>query len=115
MQDGIRDTLEFGWFMPAGAVSQGGRVPILTQEANGTMPVVQEHFDSVWVPDHFYAFTEPDDDWMECWTLLTWLAARYPKLKVGPIVLGVGYRNPALLAKMAATLQTLTEGRFIMG
>src|SRR5439155_8575806 len=52
---------------------------------------------------------------MECWTMQIWLAARFPPLRVGAIVHGVGYRNPALLAKMAATLQALSEGRFIMG
>jgi alkanesulfonate monooxygenase SsuD/methylene tetrahydromethanopterin reductase-like flavin-dependent oxidoreductase (luciferase family) len=51
----------------------------------------------------------------ECWTQLVWLAARYPQLQVGTIVLANSFRNPALLAKMAATLQTLSEGRLILG
>jgi alkanesulfonate monooxygenase SsuD/methylene tetrahydromethanopterin reductase-like flavin-dependent oxidoreductase (luciferase family) len=107
--------LEFGWFLPGGGVPEKDRLPLLSLEASGMLPVVAEHFDSIWVPDHFYGFAEPTDAWMECWTALTWLAARYPWVRVGPIVLGVGYRNPALLAKMAATLQTLSGGRFVMG
>ncbi len=107
--------VQFGWFMPAGAVLEQREVPILLAEEPYILPLVAEHFDSIWVPDHFYAFTDPADAWLEAWTTITWLAARFPRLKVGPIVLGVGYRNPALLAKMAATLQVLSGGRFIMG
>jgi alkanesulfonate monooxygenase SsuD/methylene tetrahydromethanopterin reductase-like flavin-dependent oxidoreductase (luciferase family) len=108
-------TIEFGWFMLAGAAPGKEKVPIMVEESRAVLPVVAEHFDSIWVPDHFYAFSDPADASIECWTALTWLAARYPGLKVGPIVLGVGYRNPALLAKMASTLQGLSEGRFVMG
>src|SRR5689334_11061887 len=108
-------TIEFGWFMLGGAVPGDEGVPLLLAEEPDVLPLVAEHFDSIWVPDHFYAFDDPAHAWIECWTALTWLAARYPHVRVGPIVLGVGYRNPALLAKMAATLQTLSRGRFIMG
>jgi alkanesulfonate monooxygenase SsuD/methylene tetrahydromethanopterin reductase-like flavin-dependent oxidoreductase (luciferase family) len=109
------ETIEFGWFQPARGVPGADETPEVLQQATEILPAVAEHFDSVWVPDHFFAFEDPAATWMECWTLLTWLATRYPRLRVGPIVLGVGYRHPALLAKMAATLQTLSAGRFIMG
>ena len=46
---------------------------------------------------------------------MTWLAAKFPTVKLCHHVLGQGYRNPALTAKMAATLQTLSGGRFILG
>jgi hypothetical protein len=104
-------SIQFGWFVPAGGVPGRNHTPIVMQGADEILPLVAEHFDSLWVPDHFYAFDDPSDAWMECWTLLVWLAARYPRVKIGPIVLGVGYRNPALLAKMAATLQVLSGGR----
>jgi len=113
-RDAVR-RLEFGWFMLAGAVPGKEQVPIMVEETPEVLSAVDEHFDSIWVPDHFYAFDDPANALIECWTALTWLAARYPKVKVGPIVLGVGYRNPALLAKMASTLQVLSAGRFVMG
>lgn len=69
-------------------------------------------FTSLWVSDHLQF---GDDPLLEGWTLLTYLAARYPRFKVGHLVLGQGYRNPALLAKMGATLQVLSSGRFILG
>jgi alkanesulfonate monooxygenase SsuD/methylene tetrahydromethanopterin reductase-like flavin-dependent oxidoreductase (luciferase family) len=52
---------------------------------------------------------------IECWTTLTFLAARYPQLRWGTIVLCQSYRNPALLAKMVANLCALLPGRVIFG
>ena len=69
-------------------------------------------FTTLWVSDHFQFGDAPV---LEGWTRLTYLAALFPHLKVGHLVLGQGYRNPALLAKMGATLQVLTGGRFILG
>jgi hypothetical protein len=115
MQEDHARTLQFGWFMIAMGVPGREQVPLVVEEEPEVLPVVARYFDSIWVQDHFFAFRDRSDAWMECWTTLTWLAARYPTLKVGPIVMGVGYRNPALLAKMASTLQVLSEGRFIMG
>lgn len=115
MQQDAVSTIKFGWFMSAEGVPGQEKVPLVMAEERQVLAVVAEHFDSIWVQDHFYAFRSPADAWLECWTTITWLAARYPTLHVGPIVLGVGYRNPALLAKMAATLQVLSEGRLIMG
>jgi len=69
-------------------------------------------FTTLWVSDHFQF---GDASVLEGWTRLTYLAALFPHLKVGHLVLGQGYRNPALLAKMGATLQHLSGGRFILG
>jgi len=56
-----------------------------------------------------------DSDILEGFTALTYMAALYPQLKFGHTVLCQSFRNPALLAKMGATLQFLSEGRFILG
>ena len=69
-------------------------------------------FTTLWVNDHMQFGDAPV---MESWTRLTYLAALFPHLRVAHVVLGQGYRNPALLAKMGATLQYLTGGRFILG
>jgi alkanesulfonate monooxygenase SsuD/methylene tetrahydromethanopterin reductase-like flavin-dependent oxidoreductase (luciferase family) len=52
---------------------------------------------------------------LECWTQLTWLAARYPRQQLGGIVMCNSFRHPPLVAKMAATLQELSEGRCVLG
>lgn len=51
----------------------------------------------------------------ELWTLLAWIAARTSTIKVASRVLGVPYRNPAVVAKMAASLQALSGGLLILG
>ena len=60
--------------------------------------------DSLWVSDHFMT---AERFRLECWTLLTWVAARHPGLSIGPIVAAQSYRQPALFAKMLASLDAL--------
>ena len=64
-------------------------------------------FDSLWVVDHFLYKLENDDPpkgaW-ECWSMLSALAACTKNVELGTLVLGMGFRNPALLAKMADTV-----------
>lgn len=73
--------------------------------------------DSVWVADHLlYRFPdEPDSGPYEAWTTLTALAASTSRVQVGTLVLAMPFRNPAVLAKMAATLQEVSAGRLILG
>jgi alkanesulfonate monooxygenase SsuD/methylene tetrahydromethanopterin reductase-like flavin-dependent oxidoreductase (luciferase family) len=68
-------------------------------------------FDFVSTNDHPMGSTPTH----EVWTLLAWVAARTSTIKVAPRVLGVPYRNPAVVAKMAASLQALSGGRLILG
>jgi alkanesulfonate monooxygenase SsuD/methylene tetrahydromethanopterin reductase-like flavin-dependent oxidoreductase (luciferase family) len=51
----------------------------------------------------------------EVWTMLTWVAARTSRIRIATRVLGVPYRPPAMVAKMAETLQRLSAGRLILG
>ncbi len=76
------------------------------------LAVAAPAFESLWVSDHF--MTE-DRFRLECWTQLTWIAARFAQPLIGTIVLANSYRHPPLLAKMAASLQHLSGGRLILG
>jgi alkanesulfonate monooxygenase SsuD/methylene tetrahydromethanopterin reductase-like flavin-dependent oxidoreductase (luciferase family) len=69
-------------------------------------------FTSAFVSDHLM---KDDDPTVEAWTTLTWFAAEFPSYTFGNLVLSQSYRNPALLAKMAATFQYLSGGRLILG
>jgi alkanesulfonate monooxygenase SsuD/methylene tetrahydromethanopterin reductase-like flavin-dependent oxidoreductase (luciferase family) len=69
-------------------------------------------FASAWVSDHLMKDEHP---MVEGWTTIAYLAAQAPSYLFGNQVLSQSYRNPALLAKMASTLQYLTGGRLILG
>ncbi|MFW6174929.1 MAG: TIGR03560 family F420-dependent LLM class oxidoreductase [Chloroflexota bacterium] len=68
---------------------------------------------SLWAPDHFILGHEGGEH--EVWTLLSALAARTSRIRLGALVLGNTHRNPALVAKMAATLDYLSGGRLDLG
>jgi F420-dependent oxidoreductase-like protein len=72
-------------------------------------------YDSAWVYDHFYALGNKAQPCLEAWTTLSALAAVTHRLKLGPMVTCVNYRQPALLAKMAATVDVLSKGRLVLG
>jgi alkanesulfonate monooxygenase SsuD/methylene tetrahydromethanopterin reductase-like flavin-dependent oxidoreductase (luciferase family) len=106
---------KFGWISPVIGPPESDYVPLVMYQQERIFPTTLQHFDSVWVCDHFYGFQRRTDPFLEGWTTLTWLAASFPNVLLGHHVLGHGYRNPALTAKMAATLQVLSGGRFILG
>jgi len=75
-------------------------------------------FDSFFVMDHFQQIANigpPEHPMFEAYTLLGALAARTSRVKLGALVTGVTYRNPALLAKIVTTLDVLSRGRAILG
>ena len=94
----------------------GGAVPY---------PVVREMakgaeaggLDSVWVYDHLlYRFgDDPTTGLYESWTILSAIAEATARVELGTIVICTAFRNPAVLAKMAATLDAVSDGRLILG
>jgi F420-dependent oxidoreductase-like protein len=73
-------------------------------------------YHSLWLYDHFYHFPYPDNvTILEPWTLMSVLAGATAKIRLGTLVFCNAYRPPALLAKMAATLDVLSGGRLEFG
>lgn len=72
-------------------------------------------FDSIFFVDHMWSRGMPDMDHLEAWTLMTATAACTARLRIGSLVLCNSFRNPALLAKMASSLDVLSDGRLILG
>jgi F420-dependent oxidoreductase-like protein len=73
-------------------------------------------FDSAWVFDHFHTTPEPRDTiTFEAFTTLSALAPATTRVGLGQLVTCAGYRNPALLAKMASTLDVISGGRVELG
>jgi alkanesulfonate monooxygenase SsuD/methylene tetrahydromethanopterin reductase-like flavin-dependent oxidoreductase (luciferase family) len=112
---GVTPALKFGWLTPAIGNRWSDHRPIVVDQDTDVLPVALPHFDSLWIADHFYGMDTHTDPFMEGWTTLTWLAARHADVTLCHHVLGQGYRPPALTAKMAATLQHLSGGRFVLG
>ncbi len=105
--------IDFGYNPPTGERSDERIIPhTFVRDLQHVLDFASRYFSSFWVADHFMT----DDRFrLEGWTQLSWMAARYPGQLLGTEVLANSYRHPPLLAKMAATLQFLTGGRFILG
>jgi alkanesulfonate monooxygenase SsuD/methylene tetrahydromethanopterin reductase-like flavin-dependent oxidoreductase (luciferase family) len=72
-------------------------------------------FDSVWLMDHLAAPAAPEWDTLEGWTLAAGLATRTSRVRLGHLVTCDPFRHPAVLAKMAATVDVLSGGRLELG
>ncbi len=84
----------------------------LGQETIPYLETVADPFQSIWLPDHLQSNLVGV---MEGWTLASYVLARFQGKTVGHQVLCNEFRNPALLAKMAATAQVVSGGRFVLG
>ena len=103
--------IQLGFGMPAGSVDKGRRATFV-DDLNRALNLVTGHFHSAWIVDHLQF---GDADVLEGFTALTYMAALHPRLTFGHTVLCQSFRNPALVAKMAATLQFMSGGRFVLG
>ena len=73
-------------------------------------------WESAWVGDHFYPFLgDPSGPCLEGWVTLTALAQYTRRLRLGVLVSGMPHRHPAVLAKMATTLDNISGGRLMLG
>jgi len=106
----------------------GIKVPTLSEEGisgtdfvksiNQYLSEIPPIFTTLWVSDHLMTWVknQPENaDALECWSMMSYLLGTYPHMKVGSGVLCNSFRNPALLAKMVATLADLAPGRLILG
>jgi alkanesulfonate monooxygenase SsuD/methylene tetrahydromethanopterin reductase-like flavin-dependent oxidoreductase (luciferase family) len=108
----------FGWRIPEFPVKGQPHGQEFIAETLRSLESVEGNFESAWLSDHVIPWADwqdPATDNLEGWTTLTYLMGLFKRLSFGHIVLCNSFRNPALLAKMAATLSVLSPGRFILG
>src|SRR6266568_2377651 len=102
--------VQFGWTMPSGVARENRSRHVELIERG--LEMVKGKFDSAWFIDHLQV---NDHDVLEGWTAITYMAGRHPDFDFGNAVSCQSFRNPGLLAKMGATLQFMSGGRFILG
>ncbi len=111
--------MRFGLFIPQGWRLDLAGVPVEDQWA--AMRDLAQHadtgpYESIWVYDHFHTVPKPTDEVThEAWTLMAAFAASTSRVRLGQMCTCMGYRNPAYLAKVAATIDVISGGRVEMG
>ncbi|HXF60710.1 MAG TPA: LLM class flavin-dependent oxidoreductase [Caldilineaceae bacterium] len=109
--------LKFGWHLPSFPVDGSSGPQFVDQIANA-LERIQDDVDSIWMDDHFVPWANwqaPETPYLEGVSTMAYLAGAFPRIKIGSSVFCQSYRNPALLAKTAATLQLLSRGRLLFG
>jgi len=106
--------IKFGVFLPFYAFKVGEKNPLsaFVRVRDVVLECERLGYNSVWLDDHLMFEKQPI---LECWTTLSSLSAVTSKIRLGSMVLCNSFRNPALLAKMAATLDVVSNGRLEFG
>jgi len=112
-------SLDFSVFLPVGFGQElsGFTDPVQAADAIVELARTAEEcgYAAVYVPDHLQTAPPSQAFLFESWSLLTMLAARTERIRLGQLVSGNSYRNPALQAKIASTVDVLSRGRLTFG
>ncbi|MBN9621325.1 MAG: TIGR03560 family F420-dependent LLM class oxidoreductase [Actinobacteria bacterium] len=102
-----------GWLLDLADIDPADHWPVMRDIARSAD---EGGWESVWVYDHFHTAPVPTDEAThEAWSLMAAFAASTSRVRLGQMCTCMGYRNPAYLAKVAATVDVISGGRVDMG
>jgi probable F420-dependent oxidoreductase len=109
--------MRIGVTLPMSGSDGPGRAPSWAEMRAFTAHAEAIGLHSVWVYDHllFRSPDQPDEGIHEAWTVLSALAASTSTIELGQLVMCMSFRNPGVLAKMAATADAISGGRVLLG
>jgi len=108
--------MKVGLMLPMGEQEKSHRTLPWEELRDLALAAEESGLDSVWGADHLIFRDEGASSGIhECWTILTAVAAITRRVEIGPMVLALPFRNPALTAKMATALDEVSGGRLVLG
>lgn len=110
--------MKVGVMLPVGDMDAPADLPTRWADVRAVAQTAEEFgLDSVWIADHLLAQMQDGTvhGMHDAWTLLSAVAAVTTRVELGPLVLCSSFRDPGVVAKMAATLDEVSGGRLVLG
>jgi F420-dependent oxidoreductase-like protein len=112
-------TMKYSIFLPTGFAQEFARIPDPVQAYETLTEIAvtaeQSGYDALWAPDHLMTIPPSQEMVFEAWSVIAGLARDTSRIRLGQLATSNSYRNPALLAKMASTVDVLSRGRLTFG
>jgi F420-dependent oxidoreductase-like protein len=113
------ESMKFSVFLPTGFAREFAPIadPVRAYETLTEIAATAEGagYEALWAPDHLTTIPPSHDMVFEAWSVITGLARDTSRIRIGQLATSNSYRNPALLAKMASTVDVLSRGRLTLG
>lgn len=111
--------MKFSIFLPSGFAHEFSDSPGPREAYDHLVRIARaadgSAYESLLIPDHLTAMQPAQETQFEAWSTITGLAGQTTRVRLGLLVASVGYRNPALAAKMASTVDVISNGRLVFG
>ena len=111
--------MKFSIFVPTGFGQEFAGIPDPVEAYETLTRLAQTAdrlgYEALWAPDHLVTIPPSQQFVFEVWSVIAGLARDTTRIRIGQLVTGNGYRNPALQAKIASTVDVMSRGRLNFG